>query len=187
MGGPRRAECGMAKVKPQSVIPFERIAAQIYVIRGQSVMLDADLASLYGVETKNLNKAVTRNQDRFPGDFMFQLAIEEWDVLRFQIGTSNTGRGGRRYAPRVFTEQGVAMLSSVLRSKQAADVNVAIMRTFVRLRQMLATNEELAHKVAQHDQEIGILFEHIQGLLEPPEPPKKHPIGFRVADDKDAE
>ena len=101
-------------------------------------MLDADLASLYGVETKNLNKAVTRNQARFPDDFMFQLTAEEWDSLRFQAGTSNTGRGGRRYAPRVFTEQGVAMLSSVLRGDRAASVNVAIMRAFVRLRQMLA-------------------------------------------------
>ena len=173
----------MAKAKSRSVIPIERIAAQIYLIRGQSVMLDADLASLYGVETKNLNKAVSRNQDGFPDDFMFHLTTEEWDALRFQIGTSNTGRGGRRYAPRVFTEQGVAMLSSVLRSKRAASVNVAIMRTFVRMRRMLATNQELARKVAQHDQEIGILFEHIQGLLEPPEPPKKQPIGFRVTDE----
>ena len=173
----------MAKAKSRSVIPIERIAAQIYLIRGQSVMLDADLASLYGVETKNLNKAVSRNQDRFPDDFMFHLTTEEWDALRFQIGTSNTGRGGRRYAPRVFTEQGVAMLSSVLRSKRAASVNVAIMRTFVRMRRMLATNQELARKVAQHDEEIGILFEHIQGLLEPPDPPKKQPIGFRVTDE----
>ena len=113
---------------------------------------------------------------------MFQLTTGEWDSLRFQIGTSNTGRGGRRYAPRVFTEQGVAMLSSVLRSNRAVSVNVAIMRTFVRLREMLATNEELARKVAQHDQEIGILFEHVQQLLEPPEPGKKHTIGFRAAD-----
>ena len=169
----------MAKVKSQSVIPVERIAAQIYLIRDENVMLDADLASLYGVETKNLNKAVTRNQPQFPDDFMFQLTTEEWDSLRFQTGTSNTGRGGRRYAPRAFTEQGVAMLSSVLRGDRAASVNVAIMRAFVRLRQMLTTNEELARRVAQHDAEIGILFEHIQGLLEPPEPPKKHPIGFR--------
>ena len=131
----------MANAKSRSVIPIERIAAQIYLIRGQSVMLDADLASLYGVETKNLNKAVSRNQDRFPDDFMFHLTTEEWDALRFQIGTSNTGRGGRRYAPRVFTEQGVAMLSSVLRSKRAASVNVAIMRTFVRMRRMLTTTK----------------------------------------------
>ena len=169
----------MAKVKSQSVIPVERIAKQIYVIRGENVMLDSGLAALYGVETKNLNKAVTRNQARFPDDFMFQLTAEEWDSLRFQAGTSNTGRGGRRYAPRVFTEQGVAMLSSVLRGDRAASVNVAIMRAFVRLLQILNTDEELARKVAQHDAEIGILFEHIQGLLEPPEPPKKHPIGFR--------
>ena len=168
----------MAKAKSQSVIPIERIASRICLIRGEKVMLDADLASLYGVETKNLNEAVTRNQHRFPEDFMFQLTTEEWDALRFQIGTSNTGRGGRRYAPRVFTEQGVAMLSSVLRSKRAAEVNVAIMRAFVRLRQMLATNEELARKVAQHDRQIAVLFEHVQKLLEPPEPKKKRPIGL---------
>ena len=179
----RRAQWDMANAKSHGLIPIERIAAQIYLIRGESVMLDADLASLYGFETKNLNKAVTRNPDRFPEDFMFRLTTKEWDALRFQIGTSNTGRGGRRYAPRVFTEQGVAMLSSVLRSKRAASVNVAIMRTFVRMRRMLATNQELARKVAQHDEEIGVLFEHIQGLLEPPEPPKKHPIGFRVTDE----
>lgn len=172
----------MAKL--ESLIPVERIAARICVIRGQSVMLDADLAELYGVETKNLNKAVTRNLDRFPKDFMFQLSIEEWEALKFQTGTSNTGRGGRRYSPRVFSEQGVAMLSSVLRSARAASVNVAIMRAFVRLRQTLASNEELARKVAQHDQEIGILFEHIHHLLEPPESPKKNPIGFRVKDDE---
>ena len=166
----------MAKAKSQSVIPAERIATQIYVIRGESVMLDAGLAELYQVETGALVRAMKRNQDRFPEDFAFQLSKEESDDLRSQIGISNWG--GRRYAPYVFTEQGVAMLSGVLRSKRAAQVNVAIMRTFVRLRRMLATNEELARKVAQHDQEIGILFEHIQGLLEPPEPKKKRPIGF---------
>ena len=167
--------------KEKSVIPIERIAAQIYVIRGENVMIDADLAKLYHVETGALVRAMKRNLDRFPEDFAFQLTKEEFDNLRSQTGTSSWG--GRRYAPYAFTEQGVAMLSGILRSKIAVQVNIAIMRTFVRLRRMLATNEELARKVAQHDQAIGILFEHIQGLLEPPEPPKKHPVGFRVTDD----
>ena len=170
----------MAKAKTTTkseIIPVERIAASIYVIRGQKVILDTDLAELYKVLTKNLNLAVRRNTRRFPDDFMFQLTPEEDDALRLQNATSNTGRGGRRYLPYAFTEQGVAMLSSVLKSDQAADVNVAIMRTFVRIRQVLATNEELAKKVAQHDRQIGVLFEHVQKMLAPV-PVKKHPIGF---------
>jgi hypothetical protein len=166
----------MAKAKPQSLIPLERIAAQIYVIRGQSVMLDADLAELYGVTTGNLNLAVRRNKQRFPEDFVFQLTADEFESLLLQNAISK-GRGGRRTPPFAFTEHGVAMLSSVLRSDRAADVNVAIMRTFIRLRRMLSSNEELARKVAQHDEEIGVLFEHIRGLLEQPEP-EKDPIGF---------
>ncbi len=172
----------MATAKTKSVIPIERIAAQIYVIRGHNVMLDADLAELYGVVTKVLNQAVTRNVERFPEDFMFQLSKEEFEHLRSQIVTSSWG--GRRYAPRAFTQEGVAMLSGVLRSPRAVEVNIGIMRAFVRLRRMLAANEELAHKVAQHDQEIGILFEHIEQLLEPVEPPKKRRIGFHVTDDR---
>ena len=178
------------KQSDQHIIPVERIAAQIYVIRGQSVMLDSDLAELYGVSTSRLNEQVkTRggsltispfNARRFPDDFSFQLTAEE--ALMSQFAISKGGRGGRRKLPRVFSEQGVAMLSSVLRSDRAADVNVAIMRTFVRLRQVLSTNEELARKVAQHDQKIDILFEHIKGLLELPEPPKKPRIGFHVTD-----
>lgn len=160
------------------VIPIERIASRIYLVRGQKVMIDTDLAALYKVLTKNLNLAVRRNQRRFPEDFMFQLADEEAEGLRLQIATSKVGtRGGRRYAPYVFTEQGVAMLSSVLKSDRAADVNVAIMRTFVRLRHVLATNEDLARKVAQHDQQISVLFEHVQKMLAPPAV-KKNPIGF---------
>ena len=145
-------------------------------------MLDSDLAELYHVETGTLVRAMKRNLDRFPEDFAFQLSKEEFDDLRSQTGISSWG--GRRYAPYAFTEQGVAMLSGILRSTSAVQVNVAIMRTFVRLRWMLATNEELARKVAQHDRQIAILFDHIQGLLEPPEPPKKHPIGFRVKDEE---
>jgi hypothetical protein len=164
----------MARV--HSVIPVERIATRIYLIRTEKVMLDSDLADLYGVETKNLNKAVKRNPRRFPEDFMFQLSVEEFEALKFQIGTSN-GRGGRRTLPYVFTEQGVAMLSSVLNSDRAADVNVAIMRTFVRLREILATDKDLARKVKEHDRQIGTLFSAIEKLLALPEP-KKHPIGF---------
>lgn len=173
----------MAKASSESIIPVERIAAQIYVIRGQSVMLDADLAELYGVETRVLVQAVKRNEDRFPEDFMFRLSKEELENWRSQIVISNpTAKMGLRRQPYAFTEHGVAMLASVLRSKRAVDVNIAIVRTFIRLRQMIAGNEELARKVAQHDQEIGILFEHIQHLLEPPKPSKKRQIGFNVTD-----
>ncbi len=162
----------------ESLIPIERIASQIYVIRGEKVMLDSDLAVLYDVTTGNLNKAMKRNPRRFPEDFVFQLSGEEYEALRFQTGRAKKGRGGRRSPPYAFTEQGVAMLSSVLRSQRAAEINVAIMRTFVRLRQLLATNEDLARKVGQHDRQIAVLFEHVKALLEPPDPPKKHPIGF---------
>ncbi len=161
-----------------SLVPIERIASQIYLIRGEKVMLDSDLATLYGVTTGNLNKAMKRNRRRFPEDFVFRLSADEHKALRFQIGRAKDGRGGRRSPPYAFTEQGVAMLSSVLRSDRAADINVMIMRTFVRLRQVLATNTELARKVAQHDQEIEVLFEQVKGLLKPPDPPKRQPIGF---------
>ena len=138
-------------------------------------MIDSDLAKLYRVETKNLNKAVQRNPRRFPGDCMFQLTSEEFDALRFQIGTSK-GRGGRRTPPYAFTEQGVAMLSSVLHSDRAADVNLAVIRTFVKLREVFATHKDLARKVEQHDHQIAILFDRLQKLLAPPNSPK-HPIG----------
>lgn len=159
----------MVKARPQSLIPIERIATQIYSLRRQKVMLDFDLAKLYGVSTRALNQAVTRNRERFPEDFMFQLSKEEFEYLRSQIVISSWG--GRRYPPRAFTQEGIAMLSGVLRSKRAVEVNIDIMRAFVRLRQTLDTNEELARKVAEHDQKISIIFEHINGLLEPPEPP----------------
>ena len=125
--------------KGAELIPVERIQNYIFLIRGEKVMLDSHLAELYGVETKALNRAVRRNADRFPDDFMFQLLNEELENLRCQIGTSSLEYGGRRYQPYVFTEQGVAMLSSVLRSKRAVQVNVAIMRAFVSLRRLLAT------------------------------------------------
>jgi hypothetical protein len=149
----------MAKADSKSIVPIERIATQISLTRRQSVMLDFDLAYLYGVETRVRVQAVKRNRERFPEDFMFQLTAKELENWRSQIVISNpAAKMGLRRQPYAFTEHGVAMLASVLRSKRAAEVNIAIVRTFIRLRRMLATNEELARKVAQHDQEIGILF-----------------------------
>jgi ORF6N domain len=166
------------------LVPVEVIERRIYLIRGQKVMTDSDLAELYRTPTKSLNLAVRRNAMRFPGDFMFQLSQEEADSLRFQIETSKTGRGGRRYLPYVFTEQGIAMLSSVLNSERAVLVNVAIMRTFVKLREIMASHKDLAHKIealerkyAKHDQQIQVVFDAIKRLLEPPVSPKRR-IGF---------
>ena len=168
-------------------IPTEIIDRRIFLIRGQKVMLDSDLAQLYGVETKILNKAVSRNRDRFPEDFMFQLSSEELSALRFQIGTSNTrGRGGRRYLPYAFTEQGVAMLSSVLNSARAIRVNIVIIRAFVRLRELLSTHKELAAKLEElerkyetHDRQIRSVFDAIRRLMQPPQRARRE-IGFRV-------
>lgn len=163
------------------IIPIERIAASIYLIRGQQVMLDADLAALCGVETKVFNQAVRRNMDSFPEDFMFQLTAEEAASLRSQIVTLEKGRGHHaKYAPLAFTEQGVAMLSSVVKSKRAREVNIGIMRTFVRIRHVLGANEELARKVGQHDKQIAVLFEQVKRLLSPA-PVKKKLIGFDPA------
>ncbi|MDH4028585.1 MAG: ORF6N domain-containing protein [Nitrospirota bacterium] len=167
------------------IIPLEIIEKKIYLFRGQKVMLDSDLAELYGVETSNLNKSVKRNSDRFPQDFMFQLTKKEAESLRFQIGISKTeGRGGRRYRPYAFTEQGVAMLSSILRSKRAIHMNIAIMRVFVKLKEILSTNKELAHKLIElerkienHDEDIRTIFEAIRQLMVTPEKNKKN-IGF---------
>ena len=134
----------MPKSSRTTLVPSALISQKIYFIHGARVMLDSDLAILYGVMTSNLNKAVARNKDRFPKDFMFRLVPSDKKDLIFQIGISkNRGRGGSRHAPYVFTEQGVAMLSSVLRSQRAVQVNVAIMRTFVRLREMLTSHEDL--------------------------------------------
>ena len=162
----------------------EIIGSKILFIRGHKVMLDAALAELYGVETRTVTQAVKRNIGRFPADFMFQLKNQEVIALRSQSVTSKTGRGGRRYMPYVFTEQGVAMLSSVLNSEQAIQVNIAIMRAFVRLKEMLSTNKELANKLSQlerkiekHDGEIKLVFDAIRQLMTPPETKKKK-IGF---------
>jgi len=169
-----------------TTVPIESIVSKIVFIRDEKVMLDRDLAELYGVETGALNRAVKRNTERFPEDFMFQVTGEEAEVLRCQTGISKHGRGGRRYLPYVFTEQGVAMLSSVLNSKQAIDVNIAIMRAFVQLRKMIASNTKLARKLAEleqhlesHDEQIQAIFEAIRQLMTPPAKPRKK-IGFEV-------
>ena len=169
------------------------IERRILLVRGQKVMLDSDLAELYGVQTKTLNQAVKRNLDRFPEDFMFQLTLVEVEGLRCQIGTSNlrsqivtsNRRGGRRYSPYVFTEHGVAMLSSVLKSKRAVQVNIAIMRAFVKLREVVGSHKDLAaklgeleRKVGSHDGRIQSLFEAIRRLLADPSA-KRRRIGFQ--------
>jgi hypothetical protein len=166
-------------------IPPERIAQRIFLIRGQKVMLSTDLAGLYGLPAKVLTQAVRRNAERFPDDFMFSLAPEEVAHLRSQIVTSKKGRGGHRYPPLAFTEQGVAMLSSVLNSPRAIRVNIEIMRAFVRLRQVLASHRELAGKLDEleqrvdgHDQQIAEIFETIRELMVPEAPARK--FGFHV-------
>src|SRR6266511_4431319 len=141
--------------KSTDLVSVGAVQRRIYLIRGMQAMLDSDLAELYGVETGALTRAVRRNQERFPADFMFQLTQEEWTGLRSQIGISNEGRGGRRYRPLVFSEQGVAMLSSVLRSKRAAAVNVEIMRAFVELRQIAHSHAELAKRVDELERAVG--------------------------------
>lgn len=151
------------------------LSHRIYFTRRQRVMLDSDLAALYGVETGALNRAVKRNKIRFPEDFMFQLSEVESESLRCQFGISNDqeGRGGRRYLPLVFTEQGVAMLSSVLKSKKAALVNIEIMRAFVKLREFLLTNQELARKLNElekkYDARFSEVFDAIHNLMKPVE------------------
>jgi hypothetical protein len=174
-------------MKSSPLPSVERIESQILVIRGQKVMLDASLAGLYAVTTKALNQAVKRNLVRFPGDFMFQLTAEEATLLRSQSVTLKTGRGRhRKYQPYAFTEQGVAMLSSVLRSERAMLVNVEIMRAFVRLRRMLETHADLARKLAalerKYDAQFKSVFDAIRELMTPPEPPRKRRIGFLSGD-----
>ncbi len=166
-----------------TTLPTERIERSILLIRGHKVLLDVDLAALYRVPTKRLNEQVRRNRARFPEDFMFQLTAEEATSLRSQFATSNKGRGGRRYAPYAFTEQGVAMLSTVLNSERAILVNIEIMRAFVRLRQMLASNAELSRKMdaleKKYDAQFKVVFDAIRQLMAPPET-KKRKIGFLV-------
>ena len=164
------------------VIPVDQIESIILLIRGQKVILSRDLAQLYGVTTGNLNKAVKRNIDRFPNDFMFQLTAEEYKSLRFHFGTLEKGQHSK-YLPYAFAEQGVAMLSSVLRSKRAVQVNIEIMRAFVRLRRMLSVNKDLERKLTaleqKYDEQFKVVFDAIRALMTPPSKPRKK-IGFEV-------
>jgi hypothetical protein len=165
-----------------ALISSDTLTGSILVIRGHKVMLDADLAALYGVETKALNQAVRRNIERFPDDFMFQLTSDEMENLRSQTVTASSW-GGRRTRPYAFTEQGVAMLSSVLKSPRAIQVNIEIMRAFVRLRQMVTSNADLARKLnaleRKYDGQFKIVFAAIRELTEPTPKKKGRPIGFR--------
>lgn len=165
-------------------LSIREIGQRIYFVRGHRVMLDSDLAILYGVETRALNQAVRRNLDRFPDDFMFEVTRPEFEVLMSQFVISKTDpRGGRQKLPLVFTEQGVAMLSTVLRSKRAVQVNIAIMRTFVKIREMLETNKELAKKINQmerkYDEQFKVVFDAIRQILNPKGPAKRRPMGIR--------
>ena len=179
-------------MKPLILIPNDRIEAKIFFIRSKKVMFDSDLAVLYGVETKVLNQAVKRNRKRFPGDFMFQLNNQEIKIWKYQNGipnlrsqfvTSSSGHGGRRYAPLVFTEQGVAMLSSVLNSERAIQVNIQIMRTFTKIREMLVSNKDLRQKIEamekKYDKKFSKVFEAIGKLLDKDAKPLSK-IGFRI-------
>lgn len=175
---------GEKNLEVKALMPIERIEQHIYLMRGQKVMLSSDLAVLYGVEARRLNEAVSRNRDRFPPDFMFQLSDEEMANLKSQTATSSWG-GSRRANPYAFTEQGIAMLSAVLHSPTAIAVSIQIMRAFVRLRQLIATHadlrarlEELERKMAQTDQRFGVVFDAIRQLMEPPEARPKRRIGF---------
>ena len=180
----------MVKKNPAaSPIPFERIRHSIFEIRGHKVMLDSELAALYGVETKILNRTVRRNLDRFPEDFMFQLSAQEVANLRIQFGTSSEAWGGRRYRPFVFTEHGILMLSSVLHSDRAAKVNIAIMRAFNRMREFMLSHEELSAKLQalerRYDAQFKVVFNSIRELInaKPKDvievPSRKRPLGFR--------
>ncbi|MEI7425835.1 MAG: ORF6N domain-containing protein [Candidatus Moraniibacteriota bacterium] len=155
------------KPKTLAIVPDERIIGKIYFIRGKKVMFDNDLAELYEVETKELNRAVRRNIDRFPDDFMFALNEKEFEILRCHFGTSN--HGGRRYLPLVFTEQGVVMLSSVLKSKRAVQVSIQVARVFVQLREMLSTHKELREKIekmeGKYDEQFKIVFKVLANLM----------------------
>lgn len=178
----------MVGKRPITVVPLENITQSILLSRGQKVLLDSDLARLYGVATKRFNEQVRRNIERFPDDFMFQLTAEELDLLRSQIATSKPGRGGRRYTPYVFTEHGALMAAMILNSPRAVEMSVYVVRAFVKLREMIASNQELARrlddlekrierKLATHDQAITGIVKTIRQLMNPPES-RKRSIGF---------
>ena len=180
---PKKSRPSVAERLP---VPIELIERRIYLIRGQKVMLDSELAGLYQVETKALNRAVQRNLARFPEDFMFRLTREEAASLRLQIGTSKAGRGGRRYMPYVFTEHGVAMLSAVLNSQRAVQMSILIVRAFVKMRELLANHKDLAARVEKlesaqkkHGSIIAVLAEEIEEMKRLPEPRKRR-IGFNA-------
>jgi len=165
-----------------TLVPIESIVSKIIFLRSEKVLLDHDLAELYGVETKQLKRAVRRNIDRFPPDFMFELTKEEHDSLRHQFGTLKRGEHSK-YSPMAFTEQGVAMLSSVLKSKGAIEVNIEIMRAFVELRKMISSHADLERKLTalekKYDKQFKIVFDAIRALMSPPEKPRKR-IGFEL-------
>lgn len=178
----------MASKQTLAILSDDIVVNKIYVIRNQKVMLDSDLAQLYGVETKRLNEQVRRNLDRFPEDFMFQLTENEWDSLRSQIATSKNGRGGRTYLPNAFTEHGVLMLSSVLNSQQAIQVNIQIVRIFTRLRNLISEHTELKLEIADikkhllnHDKNIELVFSYLDKLIDKENQPRKR-IGFMPDD-----
>ncbi|HKV47905.1 MAG TPA: ORF6N domain-containing protein [Candidatus Acidoferrales bacterium] len=170
--------------KATAIVPADRIESRILLIRGEKVILDSDLAELYGVTTKRLNEQVKRNKDRFPADFMFQLNLAEVDHLRSQSATSKSPRGGRRYRPYAFTEHGAIMAASVLNTPQAVEVSVYVVRAFIKLRETISTHKELARKFGEleqrmetQDEDIAAVFEAIRQLMEPPDKPAKR-IGF---------
>ena len=186
----------MAKKLPSAsstLVPVELIERKIYILRNHKVMLDVDLANLYQVPTKRLNEAIRRNRDRFPEDFLFRLTNEEASALRSQIATLQIGRGKYpKYAPYAFTEHGVVMLSSVLRSKRAVQMNILVVRAFVKLREMLATHKDLALKIEdlerqqmEHGHQLTAVYSVVKQLIDPPPKPKRR-IGFRVRE-KDEE
>jgi hypothetical protein len=173
-------------MKAKTSLITEKIERVIYLVRGQRVMLDSDLAALYGVSTKRINEQVQRNRERFPNDFAFQLTAQEFADLKSQNATSSLSHGGKRKLPRVFTEHGVAMLASVLKSPQAARVNIEIIRAFVRLRRLLATPgelisqiNELAKTVNLHDEQISVITDVLKRMMDPPPGPPKRKIGFQ--------
>lgn len=188
----RLQKINFAIMEEKALIPDEVVMTKIYVIRGQKVMMDRDLAELYGVETKYLKRQVRRNEKRFPEDFMFQMTKEELTNWRSQFVTSNSDKMGLRYPPMVFTEQGVAMLSGVLNSDRAITVNIQIMRIFCRMRQLIASHQELIDRLDQieqklegHDHEIVLLFEYLKKLMEEKEQQIEHESRKRIGFNKD--
>jgi hypothetical protein len=182
----RRKNAKLLKMPKRSGTSILPVQSRILFLRHQKVILDTDLAGLYGVPVKRFNEQVKRNQERFPADFMFQLTAEEQESLRSQIATSNKGRGGRRYLPHAFTEHGAIMAATVLNSKRAVQMSVFVVRAFVRLREMLATNQQLAAKIEEledrlgkHDGTILELIQAIRRLMIPPRTPRRR-IGFQL-------